>query len=77
MSTAEILGRFGHHPDPVIDAEVEIDRITGNLTVAHTGLLRALDMNVVSPAGLAIKEQIRSALKVSEYNGPMGERVRP
>jgi len=73
----EVLGKFGHHPDPVIDAEVEIDRISGNLTVAHAGLLRALDMNVVNPEGLAIKEQVRSALRVSEYSGPMGERARP
>jgi hypothetical protein len=56
------LGKFGHHPDPTIDAEVECDRLTGLLAEAKIGLNRALDFNAASPAWLAIKRDIRSVL---------------
>jgi len=65
----EQLGKFGHHPDDLIDAEVEIDRLRGLLTEAHGGLLRALDYNAITENGLAIKADVRSALIRTEYKG--------
>ena len=32
------LGVFGHHPDPEIDREVEIERLEGALVDARAGL---------------------------------------
>lgn len=64
----EQTGRYGHHPDPGIDAEVEIDRLQGALAAAHAGLLRGLDFRAASPEGLAIKHDIRWTL--SESGGP-------
>jgi hypothetical protein len=59
----EPLGKYGHHPDDLIDAQVELDRLTGLLAEAHGGLLRALDYRAVTPEGLAIKADIRDALR--------------
>lgn len=53
------------HPDPVIAAECEIDRLRGLLSDARGGLLRALEFNAATPHGLAIKHDIRSALERS------------
>lgn len=60
---SEQLGKFGHHPDPMTDAEVEIDRLQGLLAEAQGGLLRALDYRAATPEGLAIKADIRNALE--------------
>ena len=74
MSQAEPCGRFGHHPDPAIDAEVEIDRLRGLLAEAHAGLLRALDYRAVTPHGLAIVRDVRDTLRRTGFTGNMGYR---
>jgi hypothetical protein len=66
------LGKFGHHPDQTIDAEVAISRLQGALSEAHGGLLRALDYRAVTPEGLAIKHDVRDALRRTGYIGNMG-----
>jgi hypothetical protein len=71
----ETMGRFGHHPDPTIDAEVEIDRLNGLLSEAHAGLVRALDYRAATPEGLAIKRDVRDALRRTGYAGSMGCRA--
>jgi hypothetical protein len=65
----------GHHPDPLIDAEVEIGRLQGLLAEAHGGLLRALDFRAGTPEGLAVKADVRDALRRTGYVGPMGCRA--
>jgi hypothetical protein len=35
--TAETLGRFGHHPDPAIDFEIEVDDLVGMEVNRTTG----------------------------------------
>lgn len=67
---------FGHHPDPAIDAEVELERLRGMLAEAHTGLLRALDYRAATPEGLAIKRDVRDALRRTGFDGHFGERDR-
>ncbi len=67
------VGKFGHHPDPLIDAEVEIERLQGLLSEAHGGLLRALDFKTVTIDGLAIKHDVRDALRRTGYTGNFGE----
>lgn len=69
------LGKFGHHPDPEIDAEVEIDRLTGNLAEAHAGLVRALDYRAATPEGLSIKHDVRDALRRTGFAGDLGYRA--
>jgi len=73
MTTADELGKFGHHPDPGIDAEVEIERLSGALASAHAGLLRALDYRAATPEGLEIKKTVRWALGESGFTGNLGE----
>ena len=68
------LGKFGHHPDPEIDAEIEIGRLQGALAVTHAGLLRALDYRAATPQGLSIKRDVRWALGESGYKGDYGYR---
>lgn len=63
-----------HHPDPVINSEVEIDRLNGLLSEAHCGLLRALDYRAATPEGIAIKRDVRDALKRTGFAGTLGER---
>ena len=50
------------HPDPLVAAECEIERLQGMLCEARGGLLRAAQLRVSTPQGLAIKNDIRSAL---------------
>ena len=57
------LGKYGHHPDPQVDADVEIERLAGLLDEAHRGLVRALDYRAVTPEGLAIKNDVRYWLR--------------
>ena len=71
----ENLGKFGHHPDETIDAEVEIEILQGRLSDAHTGLLRALDYRAATPEGLAIKGDVRRALEQSGFAGSLGHRA--
>ena len=73
----EKLGKFGHHPDPMIDAEVEIETLQGQLANAHCGLKRALDYRAVTPEGSAIKADIRRALDLSGFVGDLGYRAAP
>jgi hypothetical protein len=70
--THEALGQFGHHPDPQIDAEVEVGRLQGLLAEAHGGLLRALDYRSATPSGISIKDDVRNALRRTGFTGPMG-----
>lgn len=72
MSETE-TAKYGHHPDPLIDAEVEIDRLAGLLTETHRGLLRALDFKTVTPEGVSIKADVRHCLVRTGFNRPMGE----
>jgi hypothetical protein len=73
MSETQI--RFGHHPDPLIDFGVEIDRLLGLLSEAHVGLLRALDYRAATPEGLAIKYDVRDTLRRTGFTGALGERA--
>jgi hypothetical protein len=66
--------KYGHHPDPLIDAQVEIDRLTGLLSEAHGGLVRALDYRAATPEGLSIKYDVRDALRRTEFKGQLGRR---
>lgn len=68
------MTKFGHHPDELIDAQVELDRLAGLLSEAHGGLLRALDYRAATPEGLAIKADIRNALERTGYKGEYGYR---
>jgi len=63
MSDIEILGKYGHHPESEIDAEVEMGRLIGALTVAKAALLRGLDYRAATPEGLAIKSDLRYAIR--------------
>ena len=67
------LGRFGHHPEPLIDAEVECDRLMGLLAEAHAGLLRALDLRTETPEGQAVRADVRDALRRTGYKGSSGQ----
>lgn len=64
---------FEHHPDADIDARIEIERLQGCLATAHAGLRRALNFRGVTPESLAIKNDVRWALKESGYDKPLGE----
>lgn len=72
----EQLGKFGHHPDPLTDAEVEIDRLKGLLCEAHGGLLRGLDYRAGTPEGCSIKHDLRHVLRRTGFTGTMGVRAR-
>jgi hypothetical protein len=65
--------KYGHHPDPLTDAEVEIDRLTGLLAETHRGLLRALDFKTATPDGISIKADVRDCLARTGFNKPLGE----
>lgn len=69
------MGKFGHHPDPLIDAEIEIDRLAGIITEAHGGLIRALDYRAATPEGIAIKHDIRDCLRRTGFKGDLGQRI--
>lgn len=70
----ERLGKFGHHPDALIDAQVEVDRLEGLLAEAHAGLLRALDFRAGTPYGNAIKADVRNTLERTGFKGSYGYR---
>ena len=71
MTEMTELGKFGHHPEAEIDAEIEIERLTGQLAEAHAGLRRALDYRAATPEGLSIKFDVRDTLRRTGYTGPM------
>ena len=71
----ETLGKYGHHPDPEIDADVEIERLQGLIAEAHGGLLRGLDYLAITPEGCSIKCDIRDALRRTGFVGHMGHRA--
>ena len=50
----EQLGKFGHHPDGLIDAQVELDRMEGDLAMARGALERASEYRAVTPNGISI-----------------------
>ncbi|TQV80364.1 hypothetical protein [Denitrobaculum tricleocarpae] len=70
--TDETLAKFGHHPDEIIDAEVEIGRLEGLLSEAQAGLIKTLDFRAATPEGLAIKENSRRVLRETGYAGNFG-----
>jgi len=75
MESHEVInGQFGHHPDPVIDASIEVERLLGLLAEAHGGLLRALDYRAATPEGLKIKADIRDTLERTGFAGNYGFR---
>lgn len=57
------------HPDPVIAAECEIERLQGLLCEARGGLIRAMQYRTGTPLGQAIRRDVRSAL---ERTGGLG-----
>jgi hypothetical protein len=77
MSGTIKAAKFGHHPDPMIDAEVEIDRLTGLLFETHAGLVRALDYRAATPEGVAIKHDIRDTLRRTGFTADLGLRSKP
>lgn len=68
------MTKFGHHPDPQTDIEIECDRLRGMLVEAHVGLIRALDFRTASPDGLAIKADVRRVLRETGFTGDLGYR---
>jgi len=60
------------HPDKEIALEIEIEILQGQLATAHAGLLSALDYRSATPNGLAIKENVRWALRESGFEGDFG-----
>ena len=64
--------RFGHHPDLLIDTEIELDRLAGLLSEAHAGLLRSLDFRAATPEGLAVKHDVRDTLRRTGFVGNLG-----
>lgn len=77
------LGRFGHHPDPVIDLEVEVTNIEGEIinhkvgyTIDLPALKRrawdALNFNASTPEAIRIKNYLRTLLPEVSKN-PMPE----
>lgn len=67
--------QFNNHPDPLIDAQIEISYLEGLLQQARAGLVRALDLNVVTPNGLSVKDDVRTALEQTEYKGNHHDRL--
>lgn len=62
------------HPDPEIAREVVIETLIGQLAEAHGGLCRALDFRTATPEGLAIKHDVRDALRRTGFVGDPGLR---
>ncbi len=65
---SETFGKYGHHPDCEIDADIEVERLQGLLYEAHAGLLRGLDYRAVTPEGLSIKYDLRDTLRRTGFN---------
>jgi hypothetical protein len=54
-----------------------VPRLEARLTEAHGGLLRALDYRAATPNGLAIRDEVRAALRRSGFSGELGEMSAP
>jgi len=54
------------HPDPLINAQVLVEALCARLNTTRIGLEQALSMNVVTPAALAMKNNVRYALAESD-----------
>lgn len=50
------------HPDPQMNADLQIELLCAHLDLARQTLVRVLDMNVVTPAALSMKDSVRFAL---------------
>jgi hypothetical protein len=62
-------------PAPRSESPAErITRLQDQLRAAQAGLRRALDFRTASPEGLAIKAEVREALRQSGDEGPWGVR---
>ena len=61
-SQQEPAPKFGHHPDPLIDAQVEVDRLRGHLKTAETVLSDVLSLDVASANGQRVKNNVRWAI---------------
>jgi hypothetical protein len=59
----EEVAKYGHHPDPLIDAEVELDRLEGVLSECWVVIESALTLRVVSPRGTWFKNNVRRLLQ--------------
>lgn len=67
------MGTLRQHHDPVAEGETtDVERLSAQLAVAHAGLLRALDFRGVTGEALAIKNDVREALRRSGYEGVFG-----
>jgi hypothetical protein len=56
------------HPDDAINSSELIAALCAKLDTARDTLTKVLDMNVVSPAGLAMKRDVRWALTETHPN---------
>lgn len=67
----EILGKFGHHPDPAIDFEVEVTDLIGEAFEADQGMIerepvvarirKAMEFRVGGiPSAIAAKDTLRA-----------------
>lgn len=54
------------HPDAAMNKDILIGALCTKLDAARIALERVLDMNVVTPAGLAMKANARWALKETD-----------
>jgi hypothetical protein len=54
--------KFGHHPDALIDAQVEVDRLRGHLKTAETVLSDVLSLDVATANGQRVKNNVRWAI---------------
>lgn len=50
------------HPDSETNKEILIETLCARLDTARTALAQALEMNVVTPAAVAMKKNVRFAL---------------
>jgi len=76
MRESRFKSRFGHHPDPVIDYEVEVGELEAELIDLRAGLdhamapaqfrkrlYNALDFNVATPEGQRAKHHLREKVE--------------
>lgn len=63
--TMSTLGQFGHHPDDLIDAEVEVGRLQGALAEAHAGFAARARLSRCDAGGNS--DQARCAGRASSH----------
>ncbi len=83
-TTSDFYGNGGTlprlHPDDAVNNEILIGALCANLDTARQALSCAMEMNVVTPAAVAMKRQVRWALDethprlLSEQHNDIGER---